>query len=156
AADSAGNLIVSDFSNHLIRKVTPAGVVTTIAGLSPAAGSIALVAEGSGSSARFYAPYGIAIDGADTVYLVDEFYNVLFKGYPAPPDQPVVDFQTGTVGLERHFDITNLTATSWQWDIIRRPTPSTAQFSSISAQNPSFIPDAADLYFIRLRATNNA
>src|SRR5208282_6357050 len=63
AVDSAGNLYVGDAFNDTVRKVTPVGtnwVVTTLAGLAGAAGS----ADGTGSSARFNTPSGVAMDSA--------------------------------------------------------------------------------------------
>ena len=57
AIDEAGNLFVTDRSNHTIRKVTPAGVVSTLAGLPGAQGN----AEGAGSVARFSQPRGLAV-----------------------------------------------------------------------------------------------
>lgn len=65
AVDSAGNAYVADYYNNTIRKVTPAGAVTTLAGLAGTAGS----ADGTGSAARFDRPYGIAVDNAGNVYV---------------------------------------------------------------------------------------
>ena len=67
AVDSAGNVYVADYDNHTIRKVTPAGVVTTLAGLAGSSGS----ADGTGSAARFNDPYGVAVDSAGNVYVAD-------------------------------------------------------------------------------------
>ena len=66
AVDGSGNVIVSDAGNNTIRKVTPGGAVTTIAG-SGAAGSL----DGAGTGATFNSPTGIAIDGAGNVFVVD-------------------------------------------------------------------------------------
>jgi hypothetical protein len=64
AADSSGNLYVADWFNETIRKVTPAGVVTTLAG-SAASGA----EDGSGSTARFFFPSGIAADRSGNLYV---------------------------------------------------------------------------------------
>jgi sugar lactone lactonase YvrE len=67
AVDSAGNLYVADRNNHTVRKVTPGGAVTTLAGLAGSSGST----DGAGSAARFYSPYGVAVDSAGNVYVAD-------------------------------------------------------------------------------------
>ena len=67
AVDSAGNVYVADTRNYTIRKVTPAGVVTTLAGLAGSSGS----ADGTGSAARFYYPAGVAVDSTGNVYVAD-------------------------------------------------------------------------------------
>src|SRR5580700_5124777 len=60
AVDSAGNLYVADTGNDTIRKITPLGEVTTLAGLAASPGLV----DGSGTTARFRNPEGIAVDGA--------------------------------------------------------------------------------------------
>src|SRR5437764_965394 len=69
AVDSAGNTYVADTVNSTIRKITPAGVVTTFAGLAGSTGS----ANGTGSAARFNFPSGVAVDraGAENIYVGD-------------------------------------------------------------------------------------
>ncbi|HEY1794112.1 MAG TPA: hypothetical protein VGG34_14445, partial [Opitutaceae bacterium] len=67
AVDGSGNVYVADATNAEIRKVTPGGVVTTIAGSAQLAGST----DGTGSNARFYYPAGIAIDGHGNLYVAD-------------------------------------------------------------------------------------
>jgi sugar lactone lactonase YvrE len=58
AVDSAGNVYVADTGNCTIRKITPAGVVSTLAGLAGNIGST----DGTGSQARFLDPRGLAAD----------------------------------------------------------------------------------------------
>ena len=71
ATDSAGNVYVTDSYNSTIRKITPAGLVSTFAGTPSKDGGNA---DGTGSAARFSFPRGIATDGADNIY-VDDFRN---------------------------------------------------------------------------------
>ncbi|MCE2717141.1 MAG: hypothetical protein ACK4V2_00895 [Pseudomonadota bacterium] len=76
AIDSSGNLYVCDSGNNTIRKITAAGVSTTIAGLAGTSGS----ADGDGlTAARFNNPWGIAIDSADNLYVVDKGNSTIRK-----------------------------------------------------------------------------
>ena len=67
AVDSAGNVYVADSGNDEIRKVSPSGVVTTLAGSAGQSGS----SNGTGAAARFYGPSGVAVDNAGNVYVAD-------------------------------------------------------------------------------------
>jgi serine/threonine-protein kinase len=66
AVDAAGNVYVADYNNNKIRKVTSAGVVTTLAG-SGTAGAV----DASGTAASFNLPFGVAVDAAGNVYVAD-------------------------------------------------------------------------------------
>lgn len=66
--DAAGNLFVTDSKNHMIRKITPAGVVTTLAGGTGVSGTID---SPTGTLARFNTPSGIGIDSAGNLYVAD-------------------------------------------------------------------------------------
>ena len=77
--DAAGNLYVADTNSYTIRKVTPDGTVSTVAGLADSAGS----ANGTGSVARFYLPTGIAIGPDGSLYVADSGNNKIRRVTPA-------------------------------------------------------------------------
>jgi len=90
AADSSGNVYVADAANQTIRKITPAGAVSTLAGTTYALGAH----DGTGSAARFYNPSGVATDTAGDVYVADTFNNTIRKITPSG----VVTTFAGTAG----------------------------------------------------------
>ena len=67
AADAAGNIYVADVGNHVIRKISAAGAMSVLAGKPGVSGS----ADGPADAARFFVPYGVAVDGAGNVYVAD-------------------------------------------------------------------------------------
>jgi hypothetical protein len=77
ATDAAGNVYVAERS--CIRKITPAGVVTTFAGSPIIAGQV----NGIGTNARFGDIYGIGLDVAGNVFVADALYNAIRKISPS-------------------------------------------------------------------------
>jgi len=67
ATDAAGNVYVADSTRDIIRKITPTGVVTTIAGAAEVAGSM----DGPGAAALVNQPGGVAVDAGGNVYIAD-------------------------------------------------------------------------------------
>ncbi len=77
--DSAGNLYVADTGNGSIRKITPAAVVTTLAGGGPRRGND----DGTGIAASFGEPKGLAVGPLDNIYITDERNHTVRKITPA-------------------------------------------------------------------------
>lgn len=87
AADGTANLYVADYNNNEIRKITPDGVVSTIAG-STTAGS----ANGTGAASGFNHPGGLTLDNAGNLYVADYYNNkirkIIVTGYTISPELP--------------------------------------------------------------------
>jgi sugar lactone lactonase YvrE len=79
AVDTSGNVYVADTFNDTIRKITPGGVVTTLAGTAGTTGS----ADGAGTAASFYEPEGIAVDASGNIYVADNGNSLIRKITPA-------------------------------------------------------------------------
>jgi len=77
-ADTAENLYVVDSYNHVIRRISIEGVVTTFAGSPGIAGS----ADGMGSAAQFRFPESISIDAAGVLYVADRGNHTIRKISP--------------------------------------------------------------------------
>ena len=73
--DSSGNIFVADSLNYTIRKITSAGVVTTLAGTAGSGGS----ADGTGSAARFELPHGVCVDSSGNVFVADSYNHTIRK-----------------------------------------------------------------------------
>lgn len=81
ALDGQGNLYVADFLNQCIRKISPAGVVSTFAGDATGGGTGHV--DGPGATARFFGPCDVAVDGTGTLYVADGFNHCIRKITPA-------------------------------------------------------------------------
>ncbi len=77
AVDGSGNIYVADIGNHKIRKISPGGAVTTLAGSGIASGQ-----DGVGAEASFNSPIGVAVDGSGNVYVGDELNHKVRKITP--------------------------------------------------------------------------
>jgi sugar lactone lactonase YvrE len=103
AVGADGTLYVTDSGNHTIRKITPAGIVTTLAGTAGVTGN----ADGVGAAAQFNQPWGIAVDTAGNVYVADTENYLIRKITPAG----AVGTLAGTRGSRGTVDGDQATAT---------------------------------------------
>lgn len=78
SCDAAGNVYVADEYNNLIRKITPDGTVSTLAGGGPGAHT-----DGTGSAASFGRPSDVAVDASGNVYVADEMNLLIRKITPS-------------------------------------------------------------------------
>ena len=87
-----GTVFVTDSANNTIRRIAGDGTVTTIAGMVGQQGT----ADGVGSAARFYNPYGIARDAAGILYIADTYNGLIRK---LTPDGTVTTLTQGAYGI---------------------------------------------------------
>ena len=80
AVDGAGNLYIADTGNNRIRKMTPGGTITTVAGTGTTGYSGDNIAA---TSATLSSPYGVAVDGAGNLYIADYGNNRIRKVTPS-------------------------------------------------------------------------
>jgi hypothetical protein len=78
AADWGGNLFIADQSNNRVRRISPSGAVTTLAG-SGSAG----FADGLGGAASFNYPQGVRVDSFGSVYVADVVNHRIRKVRPS-------------------------------------------------------------------------
>jgi hypothetical protein len=110
AAESGGTVFVADGWNCTIRRISPEGEVTTLAGRPGIGGS----ADGTGKEARFSTPYGVAVDKARRIYVSFMDGARLSVSVPTLPDAPVIDLARGPVGQTRQLSVTNTAGTAWK------------------------------------------
>lgn len=95
AIDGSGNLYTADQGNNTIRRIAPDGTVTTVAGAAGAAGSV----DGTGATARFDAPQGIATDSTGNLYVCDTLNGIVRKITPSGVVTTVAGAADGLTGV---------------------------------------------------------
>ena len=156
AVDQQGNVFVSDRTNNTIRRITPAGVVTTIAGKAGVSGST----DGPGADARFNYPRGLAVDAAGNIFVSERLNHTIRKITPSGQVSTFAGFplssgSTDGIGSSARFNNPTdvvvdssgvLYVTDFLGDRIRRISPDAAVttyvFPTASGSAP-FIPNSS-------------
>ncbi len=156
--DSNNNLFVADLGNYAIRKITPAGVVSTVAGSGSSGDTDAV-----GTNASFSYPSGIAIDSSDNLFVTDTTNNKIRKITPAGVVSTIAggdsNGSTDAVGTDASFNFpsgiaidsnNNLFVTDAGNNKIRKITPSgvvsTIAGSGLSGSTDAVGTDASFFY----------
>lgn len=144
AVDSGGTLFASDRANHAIRRITTTGEVTTLAG------GVRGYADGTGSTAQFNLPSGLAVDAGGTLYVAD-FGNSVVRRISSVgvvgtlAGSPKVRGETDGMGAQALFDspmglasdaLGNLHVADVVRDSIRRVTPGGQVTTIVGATGP--------------------
>lgn len=108
-ADAFGNIYVADHLTHIIRKIDPNGVVSTIAGQPYQTGSL----DGPGGIASFNRPYGLTLDNEGNILVADEWNHKIRK---ITPDGVVSTF-AGDGQLGSDDGLANTVSFNFPWDI---------------------------------------
>ena len=96
ALDASGNLYIADLDNNRIRKVSPSGIITTVAGN----GGLGYSGDnGPATSAELFVPAGMAMDASGNLYIADDDNNRIRKVSPSGIITTVAG--NGTAGLLR-------------------------------------------------------
>lgn len=141
AVDTSGNIYVADSGNCSIRKITSAGVVTTLAG-SP--GSYASQ-PGTGAGALFDVPVGIAVDASGNLYVSEELGYTIDIGTVAKLTAPSITQQPASQTVLAGSSVTlsvvagGVPSPSYQWNLNANPisgaTGSSYVIASASSAN---------------------
>jgi streptogramin lyase len=151
AVGKAGQLLVADTLSFSIRAVTPAGVVTTFAGMPGQPGS----ADGAGPAARFQLPAGVAVDASGNAFVADSYNFTIRKITPAgevttvagvagdsgPDDGPAADARFAYPSDLALGPSGELYVVSWDEQTVRKVTPD-GQVSTLAGQ--AFQPGSDD------------
>ncbi len=163
-ADASGNVYIADASNDCIRRLTPAGAVSTFAGSPDVRGS----ANGTGTTARFYSPFGVAYAPDGNLYVADTLNHTIRR---ITPSQAVSNHAgpgggfgniNGTGSAARFNYPQNLAidedgilyVADWRNNAVRRITPGGAVTTALSAPSPHGIAVGGGVLAVSNRSTH--
>jgi PKD repeat protein len=145
AVDTGGNIYIADFENDLMRKISVANNVTTLAGSPGRPGG----AQAPGPLGRFHYPLGVALDRNDNVYVSDFDNHTVRIGQPTPPVITSSASARGLVGQQFVYRFTAVGADSLSVSSL----PAGLTFDSM-ANSITGMPGGAGTFSVTLSATN--
>ena len=125
AVDGAGTVYVADTGNDLIRKITPQGVVSTLAGQYNVSGN----ADGFFTNAQFNNPYGVAVDNAANLYVADTYNHVIRVGRVASVIIPKL-----TVAMSNHIATVSWPVPTQNFHLESAPHLPATDWTSVATQ----------------------
>jgi hypothetical protein len=136
AVDGTQTIFVSDSGNYTVRRITSAGMVSTIAGLAGVSGTV----NGTGTGARFAQPYGVAVDGLGNVTVADYLGYDIRQGHLAPlllyaasGKQLIVSWYVGLTGYVPQVTYSLMPT---NWGPITNPYVLSGDYYSFTNPNP--------------------
>jgi len=137
AIDALGNLYVAESANNSIRKISPTGDVTTLAGNGSEGTD-----NGAGETARFNFPMGVIVDVSGNIYVADMFNSLIRKitqtAYTITPALPAGLSFDGATGTITGTPTAASAATTYTVTVANSGGSSTTTFS-IAVKNPQTI-----------------
>ena len=143
AVDAGGNVLVTDADAHNIRHITPAGVVTTFAGVAGVGDSV----NGPSGVARFWSPRGVALDSSGNVYIAESGLRKISPSGVVTSLVATIPVTFGGIAVDRNG---NVYLTDFLGDSIKKVTPGgtmTTFVSTADAPNGMTIDAGDNLYF---------
>ena len=150
AVDRRGNIWVADTGNHVLRRISPDGTVTTPAGQVGVRGLL----DGTGSSARFRELRGVAVDSQNRVWIADTWNHAVRVAVPGLADPVWQDPPIAAPGDIRSFGFQPKTATHWSWSVVCCPSGVQAPVLDPKATNQMVRLPAVGRYTFRLTQQN--
>ncbi len=150
ALDRAGNLYIADLYNHRIRKVSPEGTISTIAGT----GQSGFGGDGGpATEAQFFQPHGVAVDAAGSIYIADRYNHRIRKLAPLNPPSVIgiknaASFETGRAAPDSWVSLFGANLAGGLAVAETTPLPTWLGGTSVKVIDSAGIERAAPLHFV--------